>query len=264
MRFVATSVLLLGALLTGAAFGVTQNDPDPSQIDSIIAKFAAKEAAFAKARSNFTYRQTAKVETLDDGGGVTGRWQEVTDIIFSPEGARIEKVTYAPPNTLTAISLDPGDIQDLRQVQPFVLTTDELPKYFIRYLGREQLDEISCYTFAVKPKKMESGQRYFEGIVWVDDRDLQIVKSYGRGEGAKQGDHQYAKFETYREQVDGKFWFPTYTIANSTLHFRDNDQRIRMTVKYEDYKQFKSDINIKYDVDDPAKTPSSTPPPPNK
>jgi hypothetical protein len=259
MRFVVSF-----ALLTGAAFGATLTDPSPSQVDDIIAKFAAKEAAFSKARSNYTYKQTAKVETLDDGGGVTGRWQEVTDIIFSPEGARIEKVTYAPPNTLTAISLDPGDLQDLRNVQPFVLTTDELAKYYIRYLGREQLDEISCYTFAVKPKKMESNQRYFEGIVWVDDRDLQIVKSYGRGEGAKRSaDNQYPKFETYREQVDGKFWFPTYTIANSTLHFKENDQRIRMTVKYEDYKQFKSDINIKYDVDDPSKTP--TPPaPPNK
>jgi hypothetical protein len=264
MRFVVPVALLLGALLTGAAFGATLTDPDPSQIDSIIAKFAAKEAAFAKARGNFTYRQTAKVETLDDSGGVTGKWEEKTDVIFSPEGARIEKVTYAPPNTLTAISLDPGDIQDLRQVQPFVLTTDEVPKYYIRYLGRQQLDEISCYTFAVKPKKMESGQRYFEGIVWVDDRDLQIVKSYGRGEGAKEGGSKYAKFETYREQVDGKFWFPTYTIANSTLHFKENDQRIRMTVKYQDYKQFKSDINIKYDVDDPSKTPPSAPPPPNK
>jgi hypothetical protein len=256
MRFVLTF-----ALLSGVAFSATLTDPNSSQIDDIIAKFAAKEAAFSKARSNYTFRQTARVMTLDDGGGTTGKWEEVTDVIFSPEGARIEKVAYAPPNTLTAISLDPGDIQDLRQVQPFVLTTDELPKYFIRYLGREQLDEISCYTFAVKPKKMESGQRYFEGIVWVDDHDLQIVKSYGRGEGAKQNaDHQYAKFETYREQVDGKYWFPTYTIANATLHFKENDQRIKMTVKYEDYKQFKSDTQIKYDVDEKTTPPSTTPP----
>ena len=154
-------------------------------------------------------------------------------------------------STLTAFQLDPGDIQDLRDVQPFVLTTNELPKYYIRYLGREKLDEISCYAFAVKPKKLESGQRYFEGIVWVDDQDLQIVKSYGRGIGQRKADNQYPKFETYREQVDGKYWFPTYTIANATLHFKDNDQRMKMTVKYEDYKQFKSDTSIKYgDVDE--------------
>jgi hypothetical protein len=254
MRFVAPFLLLIGA-----AFAATTGDPSPEQVDDIIAKFAAKEAAFAQARSNYTYRQTARVMTLDDNGNSTGKWEEVTDIIFTPSGQRIEKVAYAPMSTLTAIQLDPGDMQDLREVQPFVLTTNELPKYYIRYLGRDQLDEISCYAFAVKPKKLESGKRYFEGEVWVDDRDLQIVKSFGRGVGITHGDYQYPKFETYREQIDGKFWFPTYTIANTTLHFKENDQRIKETVKYEDYKQFKSDITIKYDTDE--KTPQ---PPPKK
>ena len=204
MRFIA-----ILSFLGTAAFAANSADPSPSQIDDIIAKFAAKEAAFQQARSNYTYRQTARVMSLDDGGNTTGKWEEVTDIIFTLEGKRTERVVHAPMSTLTAFQLDPGDIQDLREVQPFVLTTDELPKYYIRYLGREQLDEISCYAFAVKPKKMESGQRYFEGEVWVDDKDLQIVKSYGRGEGAHQSaDHQYPKFETYREQIDGKYWFP--------------------------------------------------------
>jgi hypothetical protein len=263
MRVVA-SLLLPVLLAPGAIFAATLTDPSPEQIDQIIAKFAAKEAAFAKARENYTYQQTAKVETLDDSGGVTGKWEEVTDILFTPEGQRIEKVSYAPPSTLTAIQLDPGDLQDLREVQPFVLTTSELPKYLIRYLGREQLDEISCYAFAVKPKKMEAGQRYFEGIAWVDDRDLQIVKTYGRGVGITHGDHQYPKFETYRQQVDGKYWFPTYTIANTTLHFKENDQRIKEIVKYENYKQFKSDVQIKYDTEAPVKPTDQTPPPPKK
>ena len=260
MRFV-----VFFALFTSAAFAASSADPNPSQIDDIVARFAAKEAAFAQARGNYTYRQTARVATLDDSGATTGKWEEVTDIVFTPAGARIEKVAYAPPSTLVDIQLDPGDLQDLRDVQPFVLTTNELPKYFIRYLGREQLDEISCYAFAVKPKKMESGQRYFEGIVWVDDKDLQIVKSYGRGVGQKKsGDYQYPKFETYREQIDGKYWFPTYTIANDTLHFRDRDQRMRLMVKYQDYKQFKSDVQIKYEVDDAGKSQPPPPAPPKK
>jgi hypothetical protein len=254
MRFVAPFLLLMGA-----ALAATTGDPSPDQVDDIIAKFAAKEAAFAQARSNYTYRQTARVMTLDDSGNSTGKWEEVTDIIFTPSGQRIEKVAYAPMSTLTAIQLDPGDMQDLREVQPFVLTTNELPKYYIRYLGRDQLDEISCYAFAVKPKKLESGKRYFEGEVWVDDRDLQIVKSFGRGVGITHGDYQYPKFETYREQIDGKFWFPTYTIANTTLHFKENDQRIKETVKYEDYKQFKSDITIKYDTDEKTQPPPKKP-----
>ena len=168
-------------------------------------------------------------------------------------------------STLTAFQLDPGDIQDLRNVQPFVLTSAELPKYYIRYLGREQVDEITTYVFAVKPKKMESGQRYFEGEVWVDcDHDLhrsdsEIIRAAAWA--SEKGDNQYGKFETYREQIDGKYWFPTYTIANATLHFKENDQRMKMTVKYADYKQFKSDVTIKYGDEDPAKDPGKTPPP---
>jgi hypothetical protein len=255
MRLVAAFVFLVGA-----ATAATAPDPSPAQIDDIIAKFAAKEADFAKARGNYTYRQDARVMSVDEGGGVTGKWEEVSDIVFTQDGKRTERVVRAPMSTLTAFMLDPGDIQDLRDVQPFVLTTAELPKYYIRYLGREQVDEIGTYVFAVKPKKLESGQRYFEGEVWVDDHDLQIVKSYGRGVGIKKGDFQYPKFETYREQIDGKYWFPTYTLANATLHFKENDQRMRMNVKYEDYKQFKSDTVIKYgDAEDPAKTPPPAP-----
>ena len=253
---------LLGLAIAGTFLAVAADlpDPSPAEIQDIITKFAAKEAEFAQARGNYTYRQTARVQELDDGGAVRGRWEEVTDIVFSPEGRRTERVVRAPVTTLVNLQLDPGDLQDLRDVQPFVLTTKELPKYDVRYLGHEKLDEIPCFVFAVKPKKLEQGQRYFQGQIWVDDRDLQIVKTYGRGVGLlkKGADNQYAKFETYREQIDGKYWFPTYTIANDTLQFQSGPQRIKMTVKYEDYKQFKADINIKFGdevKDDPAKKP---------
>jgi hypothetical protein len=261
-RFVVSAVALMGAC---CAFAASAPDPTPAQIEDIINKFAAKEAAFRRARGNYTYRQTARVQELDEGGSPMGRWEEVSDIVFTPEGKRTERVVRAPMATLRNIQLDPGDVQDLRDVQPFVLTTDDLPKYSVRYIGREQLDEIPCYVFAVKPKKLESGQRYFQGQVWVDDRDLQIVKTYGRGVGLlrKGADNQYPKFETYREQIDGKYWFPTYTIANDTLQFQSGPQRIKMTVKYEDYKQFKSDVNIKYG-DEVKDTPAEGAKPPVK
>jgi len=165
----------------------------------------------------------------------------------------------APVPTLHEISLTPEDMQDLKNVQPFVLTTDNLSKYFIRYLGKEKLDEIDCYSFAVKPKELEKGERYFSGIVWVDDRDLQVVKTYGRGVGIAKN-QQFPKFETYRQQIDGKFWFPTYTIAEDTLHFANNDARIRQVVRYEDYKQFKSTSTITFG--DTADTPPEPPKPP--
>lgn len=256
MRILAVTLAVSG-LFASAVFAASLPDPTPAQIDDIIAKFAAKESEFAKARGNYTYRQTCKIQELDDSGTPHGRYEIVEDIVFTPEGKRTEHVVRAPMTTLQNILLTPEDEQDLRDVQPFVLTTNEIPAYNIRYLGREKLDEISCYSFAVKPKKMENGKRYFEGIVWVDDRDLQIVKSYGRGVGVvkRNSDNQFPKFETYRQQIDGKYWFPTYTIANDTLNFKDMSQRIRMTVKYEDYKQFKSDVNIKYgETADDSKT----------
>jgi hypothetical protein len=240
--------LVIALLVAGAGMlpGADATEPTQAQIDDIIQKFAAREADFARARENYTYRQTARVLDLDEGGNTVGRWEEVSDIIFNADGKRNEHVVRAPVSTLRNFNLSPEDIQDIRSVQPFVLTTTELPKYLIRYLGRQQVDEIGAYVFAVKPKKMEPGQRYFEGQVWVDDRDLQIVKSYGRGVGLlkKNEDQQFPKFETYREQIDGKYWFPTYTIANDTLHFKDNDARIRQTIKYEDYKQFKAETKI--------------------
>jgi hypothetical protein len=225
-----------------------KEDLSEAEIAAIIEKFAAKESEFARARENYTYRQTVRIQELDESGRPGGRMEIVSDIIFSPEGKRTERVVRAPVSTLRRILLTPEDEQDLRNVQPFVLTTSEIPKYWIRYLGKETLDEIPCYVFAVKPKKLEPGQRYFQGIIWVDDEDLQIVKTYGRGVGLlkKGSDNQFPKFETYREQIDGKYWFPTFTTANDVLHFQTGPQAIRMTVKYEDYKQFKSDVQIKY------------------
>jgi hypothetical protein len=230
--------------------------------EEIIKKFAAKEAEFAQARSNYTYRQSMKIQELDSSGNPGGKHEMIEDIIFSPEGKRMEKVVRAPVSTLRTIILTPEDEQDLRNVQPFVLTTAEINDYDVRFLGKQNADEIPCYVFAVKPRKMVQGKRYFEGQIWVDDRDLQIVKTYGKGVGLlkKGSDNQFPKFETYRQQIDGKYWFPVYTQADDTLHFQNGPQRIKMTVKYDDYKRYEGRSTIKFgEVVDENKKPDQTP-----
>jgi hypothetical protein len=242
-------------LLCSAAAPVTfAADLAPQEV---IQKFAAKEAEFRKARENYTYKQSVKLEELDGSGNVTGKWEIVSDITFGPNKQRLEKVTYAPLITLHNILLTPQDEQDLRSVQPFVLTTDDIGKYDINYIGKEKLDEIDCYKFSVKPKTMVKGERYFQGDIWVDDRDLQIVKTFGKGVGVlkKNEDNQFPAFETYREQIDGKYWFPTYTRANDTLHFKNMDQRIRMIVKYENYKRFGAETSITFGDEVPDSKP---------
>jgi outer membrane lipoprotein-sorting protein len=234
---------------------------DTINADEIIQKFAAKEAEFKEARNNYTYRQTVKLELLDASGNPIGqKWEEIDDIYFTGDGKRAEKVVYAPVSTLRNIMLMPEDLADLRNVQPFVLTSADIGEYILNFVGREKLDEIGTYAFSVKPKKLVTGKRYFQGEVWVDDRDLQIVKSDGKGVGElKSGQSKnqaFPKFETYREQIDGKYWFPTYTHADDTLHFKDGQaQRLRMTVKYQDYKKYEGKSTIKYgDVVDDSKS----------
>lgn len=174
----------LACAYIGAVLQVGQSAPSAAGIDDLISKLAAKESEFAQARENYTYRQSVKVQELTEEGVVGGEYELVSDIVFTPEGKRQEYVVQGPINSLQRISLDAGDQEDLRNVQPFVLTTDEIHKYQVDYLGRETLD-VPCYVFSVKPKKVEIGQRYFQGQIWVEERDLQIVRSYGRGVGPK-------------------------------------------------------------------------------
>ncbi len=239
--------LSLGSTPLKAADAATVGDL-PMPVEDIIREFVGKETEFAKARQNYTYRQTVKIYEYDEVGGVRGKFHVVQDIIFSAGGKRTERVVYAPVPTLKNILMTPEDLEDIRSVQPFVMTNDELPNYHVRYLGPQRVDELDTYVFSVKPKQMIKGERYFVGQIWVDQQDLQIVKTDGKAEGVlkKKQDQQFPRFETYRDQIDGKYWFPIYTRADDTLHFKSGDQKIRMIIKYEDYKRFGSDVDITF------------------
>ena len=223
------------------------SDGAPMPVEEIIHRFAAKEEEFRQARDNYTYTQTVRVQAFEMNGDPGGEYRRTSDIIFAPDGKRFEHITNAPASTLRLVSLSHEDIEDLANIQPFVLTTEDLPKYSLDYAGREQVDEIGTYVFQVRPRRIERGQRYFEGTIWVDDQDLQIVKSYGKAvPDIRHGDNEnlFPRFETYRENIDGKYWFPTYTRADDVLHFRTGDVRVRMTVRYTNYKQFKTSARI--------------------
>ncbi len=223
-------------------------DPPKFPPDQIIQKFAARELEFKKERDNYTYTQTVVVQTIDDySGQPDGEYRLVTDIVFNPQGKRSEHDTFAPASSLQRIMLDEQDKEDLERVQPFVLTTDELPKYDVKYVGQQQLDELSTYVFDVAPKKIEKNQRYFQGRIWVEQQDMGIVKTDGKAvpDIRKRGsEHLYPRFETFRENIEGKYWFPTYTHADDTLQFSGGGIHMRMTVRYENYKRFGSTIKI--------------------
>ena len=243
-------------------------DPSPTEIERIKWEFAAKEKVFKAARDNYTYHQINKLTEYDDGGNPVGTFQQEWDILFEDSGKRIERVTYAPPDSLKRLIVTKEDLENFRSIQPFVMTTDELPEYDVKYLGHVPVDQITAYVFDVRPKELKKGRLYFQGRVWVDDRDLQIVKSEGKTVPqlqGKKGENLFPRFATYREQIDGKFWFPTYTLADDTLYFQQGGAvKIKQIIRYTDYKQFKSRVRILSTeaVDAPQTPDSATPPPP--
>ncbi len=262
MNWLRCILLLLAAIAVGGCLtslvaqeGPLENTP-PTGItpEAIITRFASQEKLFKEAREHYTYRQDIKVQTRD-GDTVTGEYHEVFDVLYDDKGKRMENVVFAPASDLEkgGLSLDEGDIQDFRNRLPFVLTTEEIPEYNILYVGQQQEDELHTYVFDIAPKEIVGKKRYFQGRIWVDDKDFQIVKTYGQAvpeikDTKKKGkeEHLYPKFTTWREQIDGKYWFPTYTRADDTLHFNTGDIHIREIVKYEDYKRFGSNVRILY------------------
>jgi hypothetical protein len=217
-------------------------------VDDIIKKFAAHESEFKIARNNYTYKQSVDIqESLPGDDQASGEYQMESEIVFTPEGHRYENVTYAPPSTLKLLMLTQQDMDDIENIQPFILTTEDLPKYDVTYVGTEHIDYLNTYVFHVAPKKIEKNQRYFQGTVWVDDQDFAVVKSDGKAvpDIISHGqENLFPRFITYRENIEGKFWFPTYTHSDDVLHFSGGGIRQRMTIRYADYKYYGVNVTI--------------------
>jgi hypothetical protein len=238
-----------------AGFGRMVLDNPPMPPEQIIKQFAAKESEFQEALNHYTYRRTARVQTLDDDNKVDGEWYEVDDVIFDPSGQRVEKTVFAPANTLTRVMMSPSDLQDIQRGYPFVLTTADIPEYNVSYAGRQKVDEVNCYVFDVAPKTIAKGKRYLDGRIWVDATDLQIVVTNGRmvpDDTRKNHEDLHPPFMTWRQQIDGHYWFPVYTKGEGILHFSGGygymgeDVHMRDTIKYTDYKRFGSTSKIFY------------------
>jgi len=269
-----TTLVFFALLLPAALFADTNCDDGSGPLNSapprgispeeIIQKFAAKEAIFKEARNNYTYTQDITVQTVD-GSSVDGEFRRVEDITYDDKGNRLEYVTFAPQPSLTRISLTKEDEDDFRNRLPFVLTTQDLPQYSVLYAGQQHVDEIETYVFDLAPKQMEKGKRYFQGRIWVDNHDFQIVKTCGRNvpdvRGKREKGNLTPKFVTYREQIDGQYWFPTYTRADDILHFSNGDIHVREIIKYTRYKRFGSKTKITYEGVAPPEGKAPQPPP---
>ena len=217
----------------------------PTEIEKVIHAFTGKETEFRHALAEYAFQRDALIQTIGIGGDVTGEYHRSSSFVFDDHDQRFEKITFFPAPTLTEVTFTQEDLEDLGGVEPFALEASKIGQYNFTYVGPEHVDELDTFVFDVEPKivpKKES-ERFFQGRVWVDQEDLQIVKV--RGKGVPEGKQRFPVFETWRQQIDGHYWFPTYTRADDVLNFPNGQSvHIRMVVRYNDYKKFRSKVKV--------------------
>ncbi|HEY0309349.1 MAG TPA: hypothetical protein VGB94_14395 [Acidobacteriaceae bacterium] len=255
------------AAAADAGFGpLDPTPPTGATAEQIIAKFAARESEFDDARHDYGFQQNVRVQTLDDDKKVDGEYQQTTDISFTRDGKRVETVVFAPADSLTKLIMTQQDFSDIEHRLPFVLTTADLPDYNVTYLGRQKVDEVDTYVFQAGPKVMLKGRRYFQGKVWVDQQDPQIVLIDGRSvpDDVRKGHEDLSPpFTTYYEQVDGDYWFPTYTKGEGILNFSagngnlTDSVHIRQIITYSNYKRFRSRTRVIYNGQEVKREPGA-------
>jgi len=265
-RALITLSLLLSLslwLATNRPAAAQQNKPAPTPAANrnlapaeVIKQFTARESELFETWKEYAYKQESTIQVLGPANTVSGDFYQVSEFVFNDAGKRIQRIVKAPPSSLEQMGiLTAEDKNALINLQPFALTAQELPNYNMSYVGKEKVDALDTYVFDVMPKVMGNQQelrrmkaqkiegKFFQGRIWVDDQDLQVVKVQGKV--VPEFKQRFPKFETYRENIDGRYWFPTYTYGDDVLSFDDGGSlHVRMVIKYKDYRQFQSDVKI--------------------
>lgn len=262
-------IILCFAAFTGFAqtpSNIVKTNLSQAEIDNIIKKMSDNEDSFRYALSEYVFRRKATIQTVGLGGQISGTYRRDSFMTFNTDGKRFERIEFAPVSTLRDIRVTPEDLDDLGGINPFAIKPSEVPLYNFNYLGKEKIDDLDLHVFDVAPKVMpnpkKSKLRLFQGRIWIDERDLMIVKSKGKAVPDSK-DNKFPVVETWRENVDGKFWFPSFSSSDDELVF-DNGfvVKLKIRVQYTDYAQGRSSVEILGDeeiVDDPTPTPSPTP-----
>lgn len=270
-RCVATVMPLAVVLLAGSVaraqvsrdsmpldsgFGPLDPTAPSIPVAQIVHEFTAKESLFAQALNDYTWTRSVRVEVLDSEGQPTGQvYQQVVDIYYNPQGQRKERVVYAPESTIRDVMMSESDFSDIEQRLFFVLTKEAASQYDITYLGKQRIDQIDTWVFAVKPKIIEKGHRYFQGRIWVDQRHHQIVVTDGKNvpDDLRPGHQDLTlPFITWRQLVDNQYWFPVYTHGSATLNFEASNgalsQSVNMDerVEYTNYHRFRTSVRVLY------------------
>jgi hypothetical protein len=232
---------ILASLFISARAQADEPPPD------LIARIASRETETQEAQSHYTYEQSVTIEEIDKRGARAGEYREVREIIFSPTEQRTERLVGKPQLMLKNLQLTDEDFRDIREVQPALLTKDQLLLYDVKFRGEEKMDEVDCWVIQIRPRQMLQGQRLFDGMLWVANSGYSIIRSEGQAVPqirTTKTENLFPHFTTIRRKVDGNYWFPVTTYGDDTLYFRTGPQRIRLIIRYSKYQRFGADTKV--------------------
>src|SRR5690349_17406798 len=162
-HFPLAAIILLAALAAGAASGRAQEssqapltpppehdvrrlstEPEPPAPPSlppeeIIRRFSQKEDQYLAVRPTYGYRKTIRIDEFDRDGKQIGQYLMVSEVTRAANGQVINKVVQKPQSTLRALTLEAEDVKELDRIPAFPLSTSQLAKYDLKYLGTEQV-----------------------------------------------------------------------------------------------------------------------------
>jgi hypothetical protein len=236
--------------------GAAQPEAPPSLPPAqIISTFTKKEDLYQAERPLYSYRRTVRIQEFGPDGKPAGEYNATYQAVRSSSGQLYEKALSAPQSSLQYLQFEPDDAHYLGSVPAFPLTTDQLVKYNVKFLSSEKVDEIDCYIFEVHPKTLDRKHPLFDGIIWVDQKYLEVVKTYGKWVTdlgpMRPGSLPFNMFETYRENVEGKYWFPNYSRSEDVYKLQGREVPVRVTIKWSDFKPFPP-----VEITQPAATPA--------
>jgi hypothetical protein len=249
--------------------GVPEAEAPPSLPPAQIIKgFSQKEDIYFTARPQYSYRKTIRIQEFGPDGQPSGEYQATYEAGRTSDGKAYERALSSPQSSLEYLQFEPDDVQGLFRAPAFPLTTSQLPKYVLQYLGTETVDEVECYIFQVHTKTLDRQHPYFDGVIWVDQKFLEVVKTYGKwitdlGE-YRPSSLPFSIFETYRENVDGKYWFPNYSRSEDVVKLKNRSVPVRVTIKWSNFKQFPASESTTPATTAPTSPPAANPPGPAK
>ncbi len=267
MRYACPSaIVLLAGICTAFAGGLQQGpvtpppsreikriptdkapEPPPIPVEELIRRVSERENEIIRARNSSTYQVSLRLQEFDESGGTVGEFQMATDFLFAPDGKPYEKVVRTTHSSLVTLALPSEDLAEFGRIRPFMLPSVSLAFYELTYAGKQPLDELSTYMFRVRPLRLERARRFFEGLIWVDHLDFASVKTYGKWVSeieSKPGLEPFVFFETFRENVEGKYWFPSFIRSEESLKSEGGPTRLRLTIRFTNYKTGAAPVSV--------------------